>query len=166
MKYIRSKYEVIDNALTDVDFAGIKAAILAQEFPWFMADNVAHKNEKEKHFYFLHTLYDYLRPQSKYYMSIMPLVHKLKIRALLRVKCNNYINTGKLIVHEKHRDYPYKHKGAIFYLNTNNGFTILENGDKIESIENRLLLFDSSTPHSSTTCTDKTSRINININYF
>ena len=87
------KYNIIDNALSEVDFKSIKDTIMAQEFPWFMADNVAHKNEKEKHFYFLHTLYDYLRPQSKYYMSIMPLIHKLKIKSLIRVKCNNYIRS-------------------------------------------------------------------------
>ena len=38
--------------------------------------------------------------------------------------------------------------------------------EKIESIENRALLFDPSIEHRSTTCTDAKGRININFNYF
>ena len=36
----------------------------------------------------------------------------------------------------------------------------------MESVKNRLLLFDSSRPHKSTSCSDKKCRMNININYF
>jgi LmbE family N-acetylglucosaminyl deacetylase len=39
-------------------------------------------------------------------------------------------------------------------------------GAEIKSIENRVLLFDPSTEHHSTTCTDQKVRININFNYF
>ena len=37
---------------------------------------------------------------------------------------------------------------------------------KIESIENRLLIFDASVPHHSTTCTDDKCRVNVNFNFF
>ena len=60
---------------------------------------------------------------------------------------------------------PFPHKGFLFYVNTNNGFTILEDGTKVESIANRALFFDSSKSHKSTTCTDEDIRVNININY-
>ena len=69
-------------------------------------------------------------------------------------------------MHNNHVDYPFPHKGAIFYLNTNNGLTILEDKVEVESIENRLLLFDSSKQHKSTTCTDDKCRINVNFNFF
>ena len=36
---------------------------------------------------------------------------------------------------------------------------------EIDSVKNRLLMFDSSRPHSSTSATDAKARINININY-
>ena len=65
-----------------------------------------------------------------------------------------------------HFDLSFPHKGAIFYVNTNDGFTVLEDGTEIKSIENRVLLFDPSTKHHSTTCTDKKVRITINFNYF
>ena len=44
--------------------------------------------------------------------------------------------------------------------------TILNDDIMIESVENRVLLFDPSLPHSSTTCTNAKARFNININYF
>lgn len=54
----------------------------------------------------------------------------------------------------------------IFYLNTNDGFTILNGETKINSVENRILLFDPSELHSSTTCTNDKCRVNVNFNYF
>jgi hypothetical protein len=90
----------------------------------------------------------------------------LDIKALIRVKGNLYTRSEKLFVHNKHVDYEYKHEGALYYVNDNDGYTILDGGAKIESKKNRLLLFDPSLPHSSTTCTDSPSRINININFF
>ena len=62
-------------------------------------------------------------------------------------------------------DYNYPHKGAIYYINTNDGMTLLQNNIEINSIENRLLLFDSSIEHASTSTTNEKARINININY-
>ena len=91
---------------------------------------------------------------------------KLKPRALVRIKANLYQCTPKIIKHGEHADFDWEHKGALYSLNTCNGGTILEDGTKIESKENRMLLFDPSKPHASTTCTDQPARFNININYF
>ena len=84
---------------------------------------------------------------------------------MIRSKCNLYTKTEKLFEHKLHTDMPFPHKGFLFYVNTNNGFTILEDGTKVESIANRALFFDSSKSHKSTTCTDEDIRVNININY-
>ena len=77
-----------------------------------------------------------------------------------------YTRTEKKETHPSHIDFDFEHKGAIFYINTNNGLTILEDDTEIKSIANRLLLFDSTKPHRSTSCTDEKYRMNININYF
>mgnify|MGYP003125354820 CR=1 FL=1 len=66
--------------------------------------------------------------------------------------------------HADHVDAEIPHKGAILYLNTNNGLTVVD-GVEVESIRNRLLLFDPTIPHHSTTCSDKPFRANINFNY-
>ena len=54
----------------------------------------------------------------------------------------------------------------MFYLNDNDGVTVLNDGTEVESVANRLLLFDASKPHHSTTCTDADRRVNLNFNYF
>ena len=82
------------------------------------------------------------------------------------MRANLYSNQGKIIEHANHIDYSFKHKGALFSLNTCDGFTVLKDGTKIQSVANRILLFDPSQPHHSSTCTDAKIRCNININYF
>ena len=74
--------------------------------------------------------------------------------------------TVHLMQQDDHVDYDFPHRGAIFYLNTNNGLTILEDTIEIKSIENRLLIFDASRPHHSTTCSDDKCRVNVNFNFF
>jgi hypothetical protein len=89
----------------------------------------------------------------------------LDTKELLRVKANNYIKTNEVIHHKDHVDAEYKMKAAILFINTNNGLTVLDDGTECESIENRLLMFDASKPHHSTTCSDQDRRVNINMNF-
>ena len=50
-------------------------------------------------------------------------------------------------------------------MNTNNGYTEFEKGDIVESVENRMVIFDSNLKHQTVTCTDEKIRIVINFNY-
>ena len=54
---------------------------------------------------------------------------------------------------------------AIFYLNTNNGYTKFEDGTIISSIENRLVTFPSTMLHTGTSCTDTKYRLVLNLVY-
>ena len=54
---------------------------------------------------------------------------------------------------------------AIYYVNTNNGYTYFEDGQKVESVENRLVIMPSNLPHAGATCTDELRRVVINFNY-
>ena len=54
---------------------------------------------------------------------------------------------------------------SIFYINSNNGYTEFESGEKIESIENRMVEFQSTLKHRGTTCTDEQTRTVINFNF-
>ena len=53
---------------------------------------------------------------------------------------------------------------AIFYLNTNNGGTRFEN-DFVQSVANRLVLFDGPLLHETVVQTDSNVRMLYNINY-
>ena len=55
---------------------------------------------------------------------------------------------------------------SIFYVNTNNGYTIFEDGTKVESVANRMITFPANLKHTGTSCTDQQVRIVINFDYF
>lgn len=162
-----TQYQIIDNFLENHVFLKIQDAFSGGQIPWFYSPGIAKPgDEKLKTFYFTHTLYDGHSPQSKFYELLVPIFERLQVKALLRAKANLFPNIGEYVEAGMHSDWDFKHNGAIFYINTNNGFTILNDGTKIESVANRVLLFDSSLPHASTFCTDQKVRANININYF
>jgi len=163
-------YKIIDNALPQEDFEHIKNVMLNPNFTWNLTPFVS--NEKENlpifaSYYFNHVFWSSFnfntKPQAQLFA---PILNILECRALMRIKGNLYPSTETIIHHDNHFDYEFPHKGAIFYLNTNNGLTILEDKIEVESIKNRLLIFDSSKPHRSTTCSDDKCRVNINFNYF
>jgi len=157
--------KIIDNLL-DKDVAeDIANKITSDFFPWFYQNNVTDKSSTvhSENYYFTHLFYDN-NEQSSFFNYVIPILKKIKYKKLIRVKANLYPNVNKLIQHSKHIDYNYPTKGALYYLNTNNGPTYVEN-KKINSVKNRLLLFDAFKKHNSTTCTDEKFRVNININY-
>jgi hypothetical protein len=160
------KYEVVDNFLDKDTFNEIKSSILDNvNFPWYFCNGVSGKKDVDKDSYLFHLVYDE-KINSSLYDNLIPILEKIEFKQLIRIKVNLYLRTEKIIKHNNHVDYTFKHSGCIFYLNTNNGKTILNNDIEIDSIENRILFFDPTIIHCSTTCTDYLYRSNINFNYF
>tara|TARA_Y100000004_G_scaffold195105_1_gene261323 strand:- start:667 stop:1164 length:498 start_codon:yes stop_codon:yes gene_type:complete len=162
-------YKIIDDALNENDFKNIEENILNSNFPWSLTPKITDDEEDlpiHGSFYFTHTFWQGFDIEVNKSQIFIPLLNLMDCNALIRIKANCYPSTPETIIHKSHTDYDFSHKGAIFYLNTNNGVTILEDKVEIKSIKNRLLLFDSSKPHRSTTCTDEKCRINVNFNYF
>ena len=169
---MKSDYEVIDNFLDEEYFDKLVTTFVANIdgvndiMPWFMRRTVAEDGLIQGNlFYMTHSVYDENIPMTQHYETILPLLEKLGTRCLLRLKANFYPNTHILYEHPMHIDYDFSHYGAILSLNTCDGYTKLEDGTKIDSIANRILLFDSSKKHCSTTTTNTFARINININF-
>ena len=100
------------------------------------------------------------------------------VTALVRAQLNVVPETGTKMKEGFHTDYQYKdirnadvermspHAVGLLYLNTTNGPTIFEDGEEIDCVENRLVIFDGLRPHTSSSCTDKRVRIALNTNYF
>ena len=161
------KYTIKDNFLAQADFEKIRDVLLGEEFPWYFQDGVSHSGKHKDHFYWIHGFFMHDKGvHSPAYEILYPLLKKLKSKALIRIKANLFSNQGKIVEHGDHTDFPFKHKGAIFSLNTCNGFTTLKDNTKIKSVANRMLFLDTSATHHSSTCTDAKARWNININYF
>ena len=184
---MKSEYKIIDNVFSPEQFEDLVDYVEHSGFPWYHSDSVAYDeqnespseedeltfnvpltdNQKEYNFMFGHSVFaDYEIGSTEVWNLILPIFNIASIKSLIRCKINSYPKTHELVHHKDHLDYSFKHKGAIFYINSNDGLTVLEDGTEIESVANRLLLFNPSQPHHSTTCTNANRRMNINFNYF
>ena len=164
-------YKIIDNFLPKEEFEFLRKIIIeSSEMPYYFQPTINHHHDtSDSKFYMTHMLFDYNGKDyvhSNFYPYFKIISEKLDVKSLIRMKVNLYPKTDTLEVHEPHIDYEYLHKGCLFSFNTCDGFTILEDGTRIESVENRVLLFEAHRPHSSTNCTNAKARFNININYF
>ncbi len=159
------EYEVIDNFLDEEDFYNIQSVMMSSALPWFYTSSVNSAAQVGKSFYFVHLFHIDGIPGSPFIERLDPLIKKLGCESIIRIKGNMYPNLGFPYEDGMHIDYQVKHKGAILYINNNDGCTILEDGTRIESVANRVLLFDPSKPHDSSYPTDAKVRVNININF-
>jgi hypothetical protein len=167
-----SDYKIFDNFLPDNEFQAIYNTVKKAEFGWAYNEYVSeYGNVKDENFYFTHTMYAWGSPTCPSFNEVIIPVEKvlrekanIQIKAMLRMKANLYTRTETLIQHGMHMDYDYSHTACILGMNDCDGFTILENKSKIESKANRMLIFDGSNKHCSTSCTDQKVRINISFN--
>ena len=161
--------KIIDNFLTESEFKFISDQVLHNKwFSWFLTHGVANSDIRESnknHYYFAHIFYNEYSTNSDYFKMVLPIIKKLDVKALIRCKANLYYKTKDRIEHDPHTDYDYSHKGALLNLTTNNGCTVID-GKMYKSIENQMIIFDTSKSHNSTTCTDNELRVNIVTNYF
>lgn len=165
--------EVINNFLPRHEFLSIKDQVLSENFPWLLYNKNNHGEmlcEDRYNFQLVHTFYQSPTVISKYIDLLNPLFAKLNHQLLLRAKANITTCSEKIQIYGFHCDVPDQlakiSKTAIFYLNTNDGFTVFKNDQqKIESIENRIVIFDSDQLHSGTNCTNQKHRAVININF-
>ena len=158
--------KIIDNFLPQDYFVHLQRIMTDHNFPWLYNAEVANSGEIQDHFYFTHNLFQDFQPTSSFFEEFIPFFKQLEMNAMVRARALLYANQGKQIVHEKHIDFKFPHKTAVFYMNTNNGYTEFEDGTKVESVENRIVFFDGSIPHNSSTCTDQKIRVVMSINYF
>ena len=54
---------------------------------------------------------------------------------------------------------------GILYLNDNNGYTRFEDGSRVDSVANRLVVFDARRRHTGASCTDAPWRLVLNLNW-
>ena len=171
--------QIRDNVLTGEELKNLQDAMLLDSaqnnrtIPWGISNMYeSGKNrmcEENEAFFWTHTFHDRQRVESKYFDILFPLLDKINPKALVRIRANCNTITDRIIEHGYHTDIPPESNcnTSIFYVNTNNGYTLFEeDGSKVHSVANRLCTFPCSVRHSSTTATDVTQRVVINFNYF
>jgi len=166
-----TNYTVIDNFLSNEKFNLIHNCLTSDNFPWYFQSNISFKNDKTQsyNFYMTHRIYDEERPLSNHFELIKnTLLESIYVKSLIRIKANLYLpSRGKEVYHHaKHRDGVFKHQGALFYLTNCDAPTTMDDGYEVQSVENRLLLFDATSPHSSSSPTNSSHRVTINFNYW
>ena len=158
--------KIIENFIEDKElFNSIKEILFGTDIPWYYCPTTGTSTDVSG-FFFMHHLYYNNQFMSPYANSILlPILYRLSFKKLIRARINCYPKTLKIIYNEMHTDFDNEHKVALFSINTNDGFTFFENKKKIESVENRMLLFNGNLKHCSVAQRDTNLRINININY-
>jgi len=156
--------KIINNVLTKEEFLKTKDTFTSVFFPWFITKGVL---VGQDNYQFTHNFYQNFLIRSDQFVLLEPILKILNPSAIIKIKANLQPRTEKIIEHGMHTDVKIKNsKTAVYYVNTNNGYTKFKNGKKINSQENTLVIFNSNIEHTGTTCTDKDYRIVLNLNYF
>tara|TARA_R100000306_G_C4279248_1_gene94219 strand:- start:104 stop:577 length:474 start_codon:yes stop_codon:yes gene_type:complete len=156
--------DIIDNFLDRTEFKHIQKIMMGDEFPWYYNKAIAAFTDEKHFYYFTHNFFKN-EVKSGLFGLWENFLKKLNYKALIKIKGGLYPSHTKVRPNNFHTDFPFKHKGCIFYINNNNGPTVI--GKKsILPKENRAVLFDPSIPHHSSSCNDQQVRITITFNYF
>ena len=164
---------ITDNVLSQKLFDDLYYNITETDFPWYL-QNTGVSVEGDGSFQFTHQFCNQLGNRSPFDFLMKPMYYRLGVNKLYRCKMNLTMKTKKTYEFlPLHTDFSFTDGGkkfdyntAIFYLNTNNGYTLFEDGTKVDSIANRMVVFNSNTLHAGCTPTDTLRRCVINFNHF
>lgn len=134
---------------------------------WTYVPGATNPDVKDE-FYFAHTV---IREgySSPYFNDIKPILYFIDDRlgfvidSLIRINCTLTTNQGVRKRTTMHVDFEMPHYTGIYYINTCNGPTVVEDTE-VESVANRFLLFDGSKMHCGTLQDDCHARTNIVFN--
>jgi len=172
--------EVLDNYLPEREYSMIHDCVMGyndagdikNSFTWIFDNKIAIEPCPDNHFQLIHLIFMEYNILSPYFDLMRPIINKESMVSIGRIKANSIIRTETLKVFENsfHTDYEpetaKRMQTAIYYVNSNDGYTLFEDGTKVESVGNRLVRFPTNIKHTGTTCTDANRRVLINFNWF
>ncbi|AIX36790.1 hypothetical protein Syn7803US79_154 [Synechococcus phage ACG-2014a] len=169
--------KVFQNFLPDEDFKSIQNLVNGPDFPWFWNDSVTALGSTDDIGQFTHTLYTPNNGvQSNLYGQFKSILEKLLLTddsgdnfmgLLYRAKLNlNPRQSTNVMIGDYHIDFTVPCQTALYYFNTNNGYTAFEDvNDVIYNEENTMVIFPSHIKHVGHSCTDAAFRTVLNLNY-
>tara|TARA_R100001443_G_scaffold86171_1_gene92835 strand:+ start:46 stop:660 length:615 start_codon:yes stop_codon:yes gene_type:complete len=171
--------QIIDNFLPEEQFNNLHNLMMGGGMMWNYNDVVDYQGGSQNQFQLTHTFFRLIHGYVSPICNIIdPFTDPLKVGTYIRIKANL---TPKSTENCREGKFHYDHElvgsrlpdgtlisyTAIYYVNTNNGYTLFKDGNfKVDSVANRLVIFDSSKLHKAVRCTDKEKRVVINFNYF
>ena len=160
--------KIIDNFLPEEEFKVIQQYLTNDSFTWHLMPSIANKKQGLDQYQFVHTFFDLSKPYLQNYSNFLtPIFSKLQAKYILRVKANLRPRTTQGVLSDYHVDMSLNQQTAIYYINTNNGYTKFQQNDfdDVPSVANRLLTFSGGLKHCGASATDSNYRILLNINY-
>lgn len=161
-----SNIQVVDNYLPKDYFEGLQKMFF--DLPWMFKNFSVTKGDGYPQF--VHHFYEDHIPLSDYWKYVVPLVEQINPNALIRMKANatpreDLIKEKMLHVDQLKENSNLDYRVMILYINSNDGYTFFENGDRIESVANRAIFFPNDIEHAGTNCTNQPIRWVLNVNY-
>lgn len=161
--------KIIDNFLPQAEFEILQKKMMGWDFPWYYNDQISYDEEGQKDnlYQFVHPFFNTTDGRSSDTIYLLaPLLDIIRPRYLLRLKANqNPKNDGQQLG-LYHIDVQVSEAiTSIFYINTNDGYTKFEDGTIVESVENRLVTFESNKKHVGFGCKETKRRVVLNMVY-
>ena len=160
--------KITDNFLSDSEFKSIQDYFTGDSIHWYFNNSIAGNKQGLDQFQFVHTFYDVSKPSlTSFSAYLYPFLTKLNAKYIFRIKANLRPRTSQGVLSDFHTDMNLNQQTAIFYLNTNNGYTKFKDNtlDDVPSVANRLITFYGHLEHCGCSATDCNNRIVLNINY-
>ena len=174
--------EIVDDFLSEETFDELQTFFMGNDIDWHFIPFIVYSDEREtgeNKFQFEHIFYRNNAPSSAKYNILFPLLNKIRPVSMWRIKANLLTITPNNVQQDFHIDVGglsneklNQLTTAIFYLNTNDGYTEFQDGriemenTKVKSVANRFVTFPASLNHRGASCTDEKTRVVINFNYF
>ena len=156
--------KIIDNFLPEEEFKSIQSLMMGGEFNWFYSEGRSYSDDES--YQMLHVFYDPENGKNSRYIDIWnTFMNRVEAKKCRRIKANLIFRTSEPEPSLYHTDFEDM-KTATFYINTNDGYTEFENGVRVNSVANRVCIFNSNLNHRGVTHTEgDQQRIVVNFNY-
>ena len=173
---------VYENFLPQDYFYYLNDLVIREEEPkinWYFNSSISgidDNNNSNNQYGFSHTLF-LDNPNSIFFEHFSPIIsimsnqYNIQIITIKRMRLGMQTKVGnESIINYPHIDYFNEHEVFLLYLNDANGDTVFYDNDKkeinrVSPRPNRAVLFDGLIPHSSSTPTNNSRRIALNINF-
>ena len=140
----------------------IEKVFLSMDFPWYYSKTQTHYKDSS---YLFHCFYKQDKINSDFFYLIEPILNKINPKKLYNARANLSLKRpSKCNWHTDGWEKNKKHNTAIYYVNTNNGYTEFKD-KKIKCLKNQIIIFDSKLLHRAKIQTDTITRMVINLNY-
>ena len=181
------RFEVIDNFLSESDWQNNYGLFMTENIKWTYKSVPQDPNSFFFQFMFTGFCNEYTQDEISfvspadniqekeiphYRIAIEPILKNFEYKKIINARSNLFTRMSDNYSYNKvdgaglHNDhgYDFEYTTMIYYINTTNGGTYFENGEKVQSKANRLVVFDGHMLHGHIYQTDEKARVATNIN--